>query len=227
MSANKLRILIVDDEPSIRNVLKLNLGNEGFKVFEADSGEHGLKAAAEFHPNLIILDLGLPDLNGLEVLKRLRKWTQVAIVILTVTDDESTKVALLDAGADDYLSKPFSMPELLARVRVALRHQNAVEATPVFHSDDLQVDLNSRSVMVKSTVVKLTVTEYELLSILVRNQGRVVPQKQLLTEVWGATASDQSHYLRIYIAQLRKKLEVDPSAPMHILTDPGIGYKIV
>lgn len=227
MSEKKVRILIVDDESAIRNILRVSLVNEGFEIAEAGSGKDGLERAAEFHPHLIILDLGLPDLNGLEVLKSLRKWTTIPVIILTVTDDEPTKVALLDAGADDYLTKPFGTPELLARVRVSLRHHGAVEATPIFISGDLEVDLNRRQVKSRSETVKLTATEYDLLSVLIRNHGRVVPQVQLLTGVWGKAAADQSHYLRIYIAQLRKKIEIDSAHPLHILTEPGIGYRIV
>lgn len=227
MTDTKLRILIVDDEAAIRNILHISLVNQGYEVAEADSGKDGLDKAATFHPHLIILDLGLPDLNGLDVLKSLRQWTSIPVIILTVTDDEPTKVALLDAGADDYLTKPFGTPELLARVRVSLRHHSEVEATPVFKSGDLEVDLNKKLVKVRGQTVKLTATEYDLLSVLIRNQGRVVPQDQLLTRVWGKNSSGQTHYLRIYVAQLRKKIESDTAHPEHILTEPGIGYRIV
>jgi two-component system KDP operon response regulator KdpE len=222
----KARILIIDDELAIRNLLRLSLTNQGFEIADADRGQLGLDKATEFHPHLIILDLGLPDMGGLEVLKGLRKWTTIPVIILTVNDDETTKVALLDAGADDYLTKPFGTPELLARVRVALR-RHGQEATPVFKSGDLEIDLSVRQVKVGSLNVKLTATEFELLSVLVRNQGRVVPQAQLLTEVWGKFATEETHYLRIYVGQLRKKIESDSSHPKHILTDPGIGYRIV
>jgi two-component system, OmpR family, KDP operon response regulator KdpE len=222
-----MRILIIDDEPEIRRLLYSSLENQGFQVAEAETGQAGLQRAGEFHPHLIVLDLGLPDMNGLEVLKRLREWTTIPILILTVSDEESTKVSLLDAGADDYLTKPFSAAELLARIRVGLRHHNLEEATPVFQSDNLEVDLNQRSVRVKGEPVKLTATEYALLAILVRNHGRVVSQSHLLKDVWGANAEDQTHYLRIYIGQLRKKLEADPSSPKHIFTEPGVGYRII
>jgi two-component system KDP operon response regulator KdpE len=227
MSADEVRILIIDDEPTIRGVLKLNLKTAGFRVAEADSGKAGLELTASFHPHLVILDLGLPDINGLEVLKQLRRWTAIPILILTVTDDSATKVSLLDAGADDYLTKPFGMPELLARVRVGLRNRRSLEATPVFTSGSLEIDLNLRTVKISGREVKFTATEFELLKILVRDHGKVVPQQQLLTEVWGAMSSHQSHYLRIYFAQIRKKIEDDPSAPQHILTEPGVGYRIV
>jgi two-component system, OmpR family, KDP operon response regulator KdpE len=227
MKTDEIRILVIDDESAIRNMLRLNLENSGFKIGEADSGEAGLAQAASFHPHLIILDLGLPDMTGLEVLKRLRKWTSIPILILTVTDDEEMKVLLLDAGADDYLTKPFGIPELTARIRVGLRNRRAVEATPLFQSGDLEVDLNAASVKVSGRDVKLTTTEYELLKILVREQGKVVPQHVLLVSVWGPNGAQQSHYLRIYIGQLRKKIENDPSTPRHIVTESGVGYRLV
>jgi two-component system KDP operon response regulator KdpE len=224
---DKIRILVIDDEPAIRNILKMSLEAKGYVIAEAIDGSEGLKLAAEFHPNLILLDLGLPDMGGAEVLKTLRSWTRVPIIILTVTDDEQTKVNLLDAGADDYLTKPFGTSELLARVRVALRNLGLIEATPIFKSENLEVDINSKKVLVQGREVKLTATEYELLSRLVRDHGKVVSQSQLLKQIWGAVAEDQSHYLRIYINQLRKKIEVSPSQPKHILTEPGVGYRLV
>ena len=227
LKKDEVRILVIDDEPVIRNMLRLNLESAGFKIGEADSGHSGLELAATFHPHLIILDLGLPDIDGLEVLKRLRTWTSIPILILTVTDDEEMKVSLLDAGADDYLTKPFSLPELMARIRVGLRNRRSLEATPVFQSGELEVDINGATVKVSGREVKLTTTEYELLKILVREQGKVVPQHLLLVGVWGPNAAEQFHYLRIYIGQLRKKIEVAPSTPKHILTEPGVGYRLV
>lgn len=221
------RILVVDDEPAIRNLLKTNLEANSYQVELAENGIDGIRLVGEFHPHAMILDLGLPDISGLEVLKRLRSWTAVPVIVLTVTDDEATKVRLLDAGADDYLTKPFSLPELLARVRVALRTHHSVEATPIFQSDDLEVDLNKHEVKVGGQPVKLTTTEFALLSRLIRGNGRVVSQDILLTEIWGPQALEQSHYLRIYMGHLRKKLEVNPSAPRHIITEPGVGYRIV
>lgn len=221
------RVLIIDDEKSIRDTIRFNFNSDQYLIAEAENGKVGLQKINEFHPNLVILDLGLPDLSGFEVLKNVRKWTKVPIIILTVTDDEQTKVKLLDAGADDFLTKPFSAQELLARVRVALRHFGKVEATPVFESGDLKVDLNSRQVLVRGLEVKLTNTEFELLQRLVREAGKVIPQNKLLKEIWGPLAQEESHYLRIYIKQLRKKIEANPSMPVHILTEPGVGYRII
>ena len=227
MSHDEIRILVVDDEAAIRNVLRPVLETNGFRVAEADCGQAGLDKAAAFHPHFIILDLGLPDMDGLEVLRRLRGWTSIPILILTVTDDPATKVNLLDAGADDYLTKPFAMPELMARVRVGLRNRRAIEATPIFKSGSLEVDLNSRSVKVDNREIKLTATEFELIKVLVRDHGKVVSQQHLLKEVWGPMSTDQSHYLRIYFAQIRKKIEADPSSPKHFITEPGVGYRLV
>jgi len=223
----EIRILVIDDELAIRNILKMNLENEGYKIREAVDGRSGLEQISDFHPHLILLDLGLPGMSGLEVLKELRKWTRVPTIILTASDDEQTKVILLDAGADDYLTKPFGSKELLARVRVALRNIGMIEATPVFKSDDLEVDLSQKIVLVANKEVKLTLTEYEVLARLVRDHGKVIPQAQLLKQVWGGASEDQSHYLRIYINQLRKKIEVNPSEPKHIITESGVGYRIV
>ena len=203
------RILVIDDEPSIRNVIKASLVTQNYSVEEAGTGEQGLVATAAFHPHLIVLDLGLPDLSGLEVLKRLRSWTEIPVIILTVTDSEEMKVALLDAGANDYLTKPFGLQELMARIRVGLRQHSMMEATPVFISGHLQVDLSHQSVKVDDQPVKLTATEFQLLAHLVRAQGKVVSQDQLLQAIWGPKSQDQNHYLRIYIGQLRKKLETD------------------
>mgnify|MGYP001549932736 CR=1 FL=1 len=183
--------------------------------------------ALEFHPHLVILDLGLPDINGLEVLKELREWTRVPIIILTVTDDEATKVKLLDAGADDYLTKPFGTNELLARVRVSLRNHDRIEATPIFKSGDLEIEISHKKVILHNKSVRLTGTEFEVLALLVREQGKVVSQVSIMRQVWGATSEEQTHYIRIYINQLRKKIEDNPSEPKHIISEPGIGYRLV
>ncbi|KYG64028.1 DNA-binding response regulator [Bdellovibrio bacteriovorus] len=222
-----VRILIVDDEAPIRNVLRLHLSEKGYKLSEAKTAAEALEQASGFHPHLVILDLGLPDKDGYEVLKELRAWTTVPVLVLTATDDESTKIRLLDKGADDYLTKPFSPGELLARVRVCLRHSGTVEATPIFESGDLRIDLNARLVTVDGVPIKLTSTEYEVLARLAREPGKVVAQNTLLRQIWGVTAEDQTHYLRIYIKQLRKKIEKIPSEPVHILTEPGVGYRLI
>lgn len=223
----EVRILIIDDESAIRNVLRTNLQANSYKINEAMSGKDGINKAAQFHPHLILLDLGLPDMNGFEVLKDLRKWTAIPIIILTVTDDEATKVQLLDAGANDYLTKPFGSNELLARVRVCLRSHGLAEATPIFKSKGLEVDLSEKKVSVNEKIVRLTNTEFEVLALLVRDQGKVVAQSYIMKKVWGITAEDQTHYLRIYINQLRKKIEENPSEPKHIITEPGIGYRLI
>jgi len=225
--SEEIRILLIDDEKAIRNVVRMSLESSGYKICEAIDGKSGVSQASEFHPHLVLLDLGLPHMNGLDVLKELRKWTRVPVIILTVTDDEQTKVNLLDAGADDYLTKPFGSKELLARVRVALRNLGLIEATPIFKSDELEVDLSQKKVSVAGKEIKLTTTEYEVLSRLARDHGKVIPQAQLLKQVWGSSSEDQSHYLRIYINQLRKKIEVNPSDPKHIITEPGVGYRLV
>ena len=225
--SEELRVLIIDDEEAIRAVLRRNLQAVGYQTDEALNGRQGLEKILTYHPNLLLLDLGLPDISGLQVMKELRKWSRVPTIILTVKDDESTKVSLLDAGADDYLTKPFGTQELLARVRVVLRNVGFVEATPFFKSGDLEVDLNQHKVIVSNREIKLTMTEFELLARLVRDQGRIVPQQQLMRQIWGTTAMDQVHYLRIYVNQLRKKIEANPSEPRHILTEPGVGYRLV
>jgi two-component system KDP operon response regulator KdpE len=221
------RILVIDDEPSIRLLLKLNLEAQGFSTEESGSATEGLMKAENSQPHLIILDLGLPDLPGEEVLKRLRQWTQVPIIVLTVNDNELSKVELLDAGADDYVTKPFSTQELLSRVKVALRHQESKGATPVFTSGELEVDLARRLVMRSRQIIKVTATEFEILKRLALGTGRVVSQEFLLKDIWGKHALGNSHYLRIYVGQLRKKIERDPANPEHIITEPGVGYRLL
>lgn len=220
------RILVIDDETPIRRFLKISLEAEGFGYLEAESGQEGLAVAASQRPDLIVLDLGLPDLDGLTILRRIREWSAVPVIILTVKDSETDKVALLDAGADDYLTKPFSVPELIARIRVALRHAQPQDADAVIRSGDVVIDLAKRSVTKRGAAVKLTATEYALLRLLAKNAGRVVTQPHLLREVWGPHATEQSQYLRVFIAQLRKKLESDPARPRLILTEPAVGYRM-
>ena len=222
------QVLVIDDESSIRKIIKLNLLSHGFSVVEAESGAQGIECVRESRPNVIILDLGLPDCSGISVLKEIRSWSKVPIIVLTVRDEESTKVSLLESGADDYITKPFSVPELVARVRVCLRnHPEDGAASPVFESGDLKIDLIEHKVFLAEKEIHLTVTEFNFLKVLVKHAGRVVPQESILTEVWGTSAVDSTHYLRIYVGQLRKKIEANPSKPRHILTEPGLGYRIV
>ena len=225
--SNEIRVLVIDDEQTIRNLLRSSIGANGYKIAEAKDAKGGIELTASFHPHLVILDLGLPDMHGLELLKELRRWTKVPVIVLTATDDERMKVTLLDSGADDYLTKPFGVQELMARIRVAIRTHGMIEATPVFQSGNLSIDLNQQQVKVNGSDVKLTITEFEVLKILAREHGKVVSQAQLLRQVWGATAVDQGHYVRIYINQLRKKLELDPANPRHIVTEPGVGYRLI
>ncbi len=220
------KILVIDDEAPIRRFLKISLEAEGYDYLEAESGQAGLTMAASHRPDLIILDLGLPDFDGLTILKRVREWSGTPIIILTVKDAESEKVTLLDAGADDYLTKPFSVPELIARIRVALRHAQPQDPDVVHRFGNLEVDLSKRTVTRDGSAVKLTATEYAILRILVKHSGRVVTQSHLLREIWGAHAVEQTQYLRVYIGQLRKKLEDDPSRPKLILTEPAVGYRL-
>jgi two-component system KDP operon response regulator KdpE len=226
-SSPKPAVLVIDDEVQIRRLLRVTLEANGYRVLEAATGGDGIVEAAQRKPDAIVLDLGLPDLDGLVALKRLREWSRVPVLILTVRDADDEKVAALDSGADDYVTKPFSTAELLARLRVALRHAQPLPENAVFRSGDLEVDLASRQITVRGKQVKLTPTEYAFLRLLVRNAGRVVTQRQILTEVWGPKAVEQTHYLRVYAAHLREKLERDPARPELILTEPGVGYRLI
>ena len=219
-------VLVIDDEPPIRRLLRLTLEPQGYRVFEADNGQLGLQEAAARRPDVIVLDLGLPDMDGVTVLKRLREWSQTPVLVLSVRDREADKVAALDNGADDYLTKPFGTEELLARRRAVQRRAPEAQEEPVFVSGDLTVDLASRTVMVKKKEVHLTATEYALLRELVRHAGRVVMHAQLLRAVWGPNSENQSQYLRVYITHLRKKLETTTSGKL-IQTEPGIGYRLL
>ena len=221
-----LTTLLIDDEVQIRRLLRLTLEGHGYRVLEAATGQAGLLEAAQRRPDLVLLDLGLPDLDGVDVLKRLREWSRVPVIVLSVRDRDQNKIAALDAGADDYVTKPFSTDELLARLRVALRHAQPAEDAAVFRSGDVEVDLIRRAVLRKGREVKLTATEYALLAHLVRHAGRVLTHRQLLTQVWGPNAAGQSHYLRVYMARLRERLEADPARPRLINTEPGVGYRL-
>lgn len=220
------RILVIDDEQAIRRLLKAGLEAAGYQVLEAPDGEEGLRLAATEAPELVVLDLGLPRLGGHGVLKRLREWSKVPVLILTVQDAEADKVALLDAGADDYLTKPFSVPELLARLRVLERHRLGARPEPLVKAGPLEIDLAGHLVRRGGQEVKLTATEFDFLKVLALHAGKVVVQRELLKQVWGPNAVEHSHYLRIYAANLRKKLEDDPADPQWILTEPGVGYRL-
>ena len=222
------KVLVVDDEPQIVRALRINLAARGYEVITAHDGAAALRAAAEVKPDVVVLDLGLPDIDGTDVIAGLRGWTTVPIIVLSARTDSGDKVEALDAGADDYVTKPFGMDELLARLRAAVRRsavgaagqQDAVVETATF-----RVDLAAKKVLRDGDEVHLTPTEWGVLEVLVRNKGRLVAQKQLLQEVWGPAYASETHYLRVYLAQLRRKLEPRPSRPKHLLTEPGMGYR--
>ena len=219
-------ILVVDDEPPIRRLLRLALEPQGYQVHEAENGQLGLQAAAARRPDVIILDLGLPDMDGVSVLKRLREWSQTPVLVLSVRAREADKVAALDNGADDYLTKPFGTAELLARLRAVQRRAPDAQEEPVFVNGDLKVDLTTRAVTLKGKEVHLTATEYALLRELVCHAGKVVMHSQLLRSVWGPNTEGQAQYLRVYVTHLRKKLET-PDTGKLIQTEPGIGYRLL
>jgi two-component system, OmpR family, KDP operon response regulator KdpE len=227
MTEPSIRVLIVDDEPQIRRFLRTTLSAHGYRVIEASCGREAMTLTATERPELMLLDLGLPDIEGLEVIHRLREWSAVPIIVVSVRGQEAKKIEALDSGADDYVTKPFGMGELLARIRAALRHRLQVEVDdPVFHSAGLMVDLVKRIVTVDGREVKLTPKEYDLLRVLVTHAGKVVTHQQLLREVWGPDSVYETHYLRVYVGQLRQKLEPDPAQPRYILTEPGVGYRL-
>jgi two-component system, OmpR family, KDP operon response regulator KdpE len=223
---SKESILIVDDEQSIRRFLRVTLTSENYTIFEAVSGKEAVSLAAKHKPNIIILDLGLPDIDGVEVTRLLRQWTQVPIIILSVRDSEADKVLALDAGADDYLTKPFGVGELLARLRVAIRRAIRPAVEPIFISGDLKVDLTDRVVTIAEKEISLTPTEYALLRVLTINAGKVLTHNFLLREVWGEGYSDESHMLHVNISNLRRKIETEPTRPQHIITESGVGYRL-
>jgi two-component system KDP operon response regulator KdpE len=222
-------IIVIEDETSMRRLLKTILTAQGYLVIEAEAGRRGLIEAGTRKPDLVILDLGLPDMDGAQVIKQLREWSQIPIVVLSARDQEQQKVAALDAGADDYLTKPFGAAELLARVRVALRHAARIAGSAgesEFSVGPLKVDLLNRKVWVADREVHLTPIEYRLLSVLVKHAGKTLTHRQLLHAVWGSAHADSSHYLRIYMGQLRRKLEADPARPHFLLTEAGVGYRL-
>jgi two-component system KDP operon response regulator KdpE len=225
-AGNLPRILVVDDETAIRRFLHTVLSAEEFCLNEAADGHAGLAAAAAFRPDVILLDLGLPDLDGIEIIRRIREWSSVPIIVLSVRDREDDKVAALDAGADDYLTKPFGVGELLARIRAALRRSLQQVPEPVFTSGGLTVDLNLRTVTVDGADIQLTPTEYDILRLFVAHAGKVLTHGQILKQVWGIAYLEQPHVLRVNISNLRRKIEVDPARPRHIITEPGVGYRL-
>ena len=227
MNNDKEKILIIDDEKEIRKLLHIVLSTNGYKVEEAENGSNGITRTAFLKPDLILLDLSLPDIDGLEVLKRIREFSKSPVIILSVREQESNKITALDSGADDYVTKPFSPGELLARIRAAIRHSKKEVNEPVIIFEGLTIDLVKRVVKVGKVDVKLSPIEYEILKILAQNKDKIVTQKYLLEKVWGPTFINESHYLRIYISQIRKKIEKDSSRPEHLLTEPGIGYRLI
>lgn len=228
-TSQTISVLVIEDEPQIRRFLRAALTSHGYRLIEAATAQEGLAHAASWLPDLIILDLGLPDMDGVEVARRLREWSKAPIIILSVCDRERDKVAALDAGADDYLTKPFGVAELLARMRVALRHTAraaAPSSEPVFISGGLRVDLARRQVTLDGAEVHLTPIEYKLLTVFVQHAEKVVTHQQLLREVWGPSSANETHYVRVYVGQLRRKLEADPTRPRYLLTEPGVGYRL-
>ena len=227
MTGSEPLILLVEDEPQMRRFLRVALESSGYRYLEAPTGQEGLNLAVQYRPDVILLDLGLPDMDGLDLMTRLREWSRIPVIVISARGQESDKVGALDVGADDYLTKPFGTSELLARVRVALRHADPqAAADPIFVLGRWRVDLAKRQVLVNDQEVHLTPLEYKLFTTLIRHAGKVVTQRQLLKEVWGGVAGAQPLYLRVYMAQLRHKLEEEPSRPRHLQTEPGVGYRL-
>ena len=227
-SAPQLSVLVIDDEPQMQRLLTITLEAQGYRVAVASTGKEGLEATAQRRRDLILLDLGLPDLSGMSVLKQVREWTQTPVIILTVQDAEAEKIEALDSGADDYVTKPFNSGELLARVRAALRRADKGKVEePVLHFGDVTVNLAGRRVTRGSEPVKLTATEYALLKLFVQHAGKVLTHRHLLREVWGPEQENETQYLRVYVQRLREKLEINPDSPILFLTEPGVGYRFV
>jgi two-component system KDP operon response regulator KdpE len=227
MASSGVRVLIIDDEEQIRRFLRVALKSHDYDVAEVSTGKDGLREATIFHPDIILLDLGLPDIDGLSVLEQLREWSKIPVIILSVREQEDDKIKALDLGADDYVTKPFNMGELLARMRVAVRHSLNVEDDPVIHAGNLALDLAHRKVFFNNCEIKLTPTEYEILKHLAINIGKVLTHKYLLNQIWGKEYQKESHYLRVYVRSLRRKIEPDPTQPKYIITEPGVGFRLV
>jgi len=226
MSETGLRVLVVDDESSIRRYLRAALSAQGFVVFEAANGQGAINAVLADRPDIIILDLGLPDFDGIEVTRRLREWSQTPIIILSVREAEQDKIAALDAGADDYLTKPFGTGELMARMRVVMRRLASKPDEPILQVGGLQMDVSCRIVTVDENQIALTPTEYDILRLLMQNAGKVLTHRQLLRQVWGAAYETEMHILRVNISNLRRKIEPDPARPHYLVTEPGVGYRL-
>lgn len=226
MNDKGLRVLVVDDERAIRRFLRTSLSAYNYMVYEATTGQEALTAVIAHRPDLLILDLGLPDLDGVEVIRQLREWTHLPIIVLSVRERESDKISALDAGADDYLTKPFGIGELMARLRAAVRRTAQLDSEPVFSENGLEVDLAHRRVSSQGHEVQLTPTEYDLLRVLVLNAGKVLTHRQLLRQVWGLGYEDEMHLLRVNISNLRRKIEPEPNRPFFIVTEPGVGYRL-
>jgi two-component system KDP operon response regulator KdpE len=226
MNDERLRILVVDDEQAIRRFLRTALGAHDYRVYEAANGQEALEEMVAHRPDIVIVDLGLPDMDGIEVIRRLREWSEIPIIVLSVRDQDQDKIGALDIGADDYLTKPFSIGELMARMRVALRRSAQTTQEPVYEIDGLVIDLGRRTVLAGGKDVQLTPTEYDLLRVLVTNAGRVLTHRQLLRQVWGNQYELETHLLRVNISNLRHKIEPEPGRPQYILTEPGVGYRM-
>lgn len=226
MSEAGQRVLVVDDESAIRRYLRAALSAQGFTVYEAASGAEAVNAVLKDRPDIIILDLGLPDFDGIEVTRRLREWSQTPIIILSVREAENDKIAALDAGADDYLTKPFGTGELMARMRVAIRRMASKPDEPVLQVDNLKMDISRRSVTVDNKEISLTPTEYDILRLLLQNSGKVLTHRQLLRQVWGTAYESEMHLLRVNISNLRRKIEPDPARPHYLITESGVGYRL-
>jgi two-component system KDP operon response regulator KdpE len=222
-------LIVIEDDPPIRRFLRTGLSTQGFSIFEADSGKQGIVEVGVRKPDLVVLDLGLPDMDGVQVIKEIRSWSAIPIIVLSARSSEQHKIEALDAGADDYLTKPFGIGELLARIRVALRHSIRPleqELSDVFINANLKVDLLNRLVSIDDTEIHLTPIQYRLLAVLVKHAGKVMTHQQILKEVWGPSYQENAHYLRIYMSQLRQKLENDPTQPKFLLTESGVGYRL-
>lgn len=227
MAGNPSKVVVIEDEQPIRRFLRVSLTAHGYDVIEAGTGAEGLRQTAAHQPEAVILDLGLPDMDGMQIIQQVREWSRLPIIVLSARGQENDKVTALDAGADDYLTKPFGVGELLARLRVALRHASPIPDEPIFTAGNLRVDLAGRHVHVNGEEVRLTPLEYRLLTTLVRHAGKVVTHRQLLKEVWGPDCVQETHYLRVYMGHLRHKIEADPARPRTLLTEPGVGYRLV